>query len=176
MSLNMDVDHSGGPHNGRLYVTFTDAPVSHNDTNVYLMSSDNGGATWSTPVQVNDDATTNSQFQSALSVDQTTGYVGVTWLDARNAGAANNTVQEFGAISTDGGSTFLPNFQISAGTSNEILAPNQPRRRGLPTSTTASIPACRSSTASFTRSGPTTRTAPVITPMARPLWTSTRTR
>ena len=126
MSLNMDVDHSGGPHNGRIYVTFTDAPVSHDDTNIYLMSSDNGGATFSTPVKVNNDTTTNSQFQSALAVDQTTGFVGVTWLDARNAGATNNTVQEFGTISTDGGSTFLPNFQISAGTSNEINAPDNP--------------------------------------------------
>jgi autotransporter-associated beta strand protein len=76
--------------------------------------SDNDGATWSAPVQVNDDVTTRSQFMPAIALDQTTGYVAVTWYDARNS-ASNTAVQVFGSVSTDGGATFATNVQISAG-------------------------------------------------------------
>jgi hypothetical protein len=128
----VDIDRSGGPFDGRLYVSFTDSPgdspaADHNNTNVFVMTSDDGGANWSTPVMVNDDSGTNSQFMSWLAVDQTTGFVGVSWHDARNDtgsgagdtdGIANTDTQMFGTVSVDGGAHFLPNIQISAGTSN----------------------------------------------------------
>ena len=42
------------------------------------------GATWSNPVRVNDDAGTNSQFLPFIALDQTTGYIAVSWYDCRN--------------------------------------------------------------------------------------------
>jgi hypothetical protein len=117
MSLRMAVDYSPGPYHGRMYICFTDAPFAHNDSNIYLMHSDDEGATWSTPVKVNDDVGTKSQFNGALDVDPMTGYVALGWYDARNA-PGNDNVQFYGTMSTDGGNTFLPNVQFSNGFSN----------------------------------------------------------
>lgn len=112
-------DRGNGAYRGRLYLVYTDAPsVGSTDTNIFVIHSDDQGATWSTPVRVNDDAGVNSQFLPHISLDQTTGMVAVTWYDARNS-AVNDTAQYFGAISSDGGATFGANFQISSGTSNQ---------------------------------------------------------
>jgi PKD domain/Bacterial Ig domain len=119
---NLAYDRSGGSHNGRLYLAYTDeTPDESNDTDIFVRRSDTNGATWSAAVQVNDDATTRAQILPNISLDQTTGNVAVTWHDARNDPGNNNT-QFFGSASTDGGVTFLPNFQISQGTSNEDVA------------------------------------------------------
>jgi hypothetical protein len=146
MGLSMDVDRSGGPRDGRIYVAFADqgdldgsndhGMADHDDTDIFVIASDDGGATWnglaSSPqavgadqVRVNDD-TTGSQFFSWLAVDQSTGNVAVSWYDARNDdglmgdgdlnGIANDDVQYFGAVSTDFGRTWT-NLQVSDGTS-----------------------------------------------------------
>ena len=115
-------DRTGGPQRGRLYLVFTDAPFAGSaDTDIFVMTSDNYGQTWSPRVRVNDDAGTNSQFLPHISLDQASGNVAVTWYDARNS-PTNNTAQYFGAISTDGGASFGANFQISAGTSSEAAS------------------------------------------------------
>ncbi|OLD63636.1 MAG: hypothetical protein AUI47_08595, partial [Acidobacteria bacterium 13_1_40CM_2_68_5] len=134
LGLSADVDRSGGPHHGRLYVAFADQAdrtpgsvnaADHDNTDIFVIASDDLGATWTalgaTPVRVSDDPGINSQFFSWLDVDQRTGNVGVSWYDARNAGAANNTVQYFAAVSFDGGATFSPNVLISNGASNPLL-------------------------------------------------------
>lgn len=112
-------DRSGGPYHGRVYLGYTDAPaIGSADTNVFVVSSDDQGATWSPPVRVNDDAGTNSQFLPHISLDQSSGTVAMTWYDARNS-VTNDTAQYFGSFSVDGGATFGANVQISAGTSNQ---------------------------------------------------------
>ena len=119
---NLAWDRSGGSFNGRLYIAYTDeAPDESNDTDNFVRFSTDNGATWSAPVRVNDDATTRSQFLPNISLDQTTGNVAVTWHDARND-AANNNTQFWGAVSDTGGASFGANFQISAGTSNDDTA------------------------------------------------------
>jgi len=42
------------------------------------------GATWSGAVKVNNDKTSNAQFFPVVTVDPTTGYVFVSFLDCRN--------------------------------------------------------------------------------------------
>jgi len=79
-------------------------------------------------VRVNDDHTTNSQFMPKISLDQTTGNLAVVWYDARadlgsggpgdTNGIPNDDAQFWGAFSTNGGTSFSSNLQISAGTSN----------------------------------------------------------
>jgi hypothetical protein len=114
---NLAWDHSGGVHNGRLYLGYVDTTGGDpNNTDIFVRYSDDGGATWSAPVRVNDDNTTTTQMQPAIAVDQVTGNLAITWYDARNS-VADQTVQVFGAVSLDGGLTFTPNFQISDGTS-----------------------------------------------------------
>ena len=112
-------DRSSGPHRGCVYLIFTDAPFAGStDTDIFLVSSDDSGNTWGPRVRVNDDHGTNTQFLPHISLDQSSGYVAVTWYDCRNS-ISNNTAQYFGAISTNGGVSFAANFQISAGVSSE---------------------------------------------------------
>jgi hypothetical protein len=111
-------DRSGGAHNGRVYLVYTDAPTtSSNDLNIFVRHSDDNGATWSTPVKVNDDTGTKSQFFCGIAVDQTTGNVAVGWFDARNS-PGNNSVEYFVSASVDGGATFLPNVQVASALSD----------------------------------------------------------
>ena len=126
---NLAWDRSGGLHNGRLYAIWTqEVKNESDDMDVMSQYSDDLGATWSPPVRVNDDHTSNSQFNPAIALDQTTGNVGISWYDARNdlgAGSSGDTdgipntdVQIWATYSTDGGASFVPNFRVSAGTSN----------------------------------------------------------
>jgi BNR/Asp-box repeat protein len=126
---NLAWDRSGGPHDGRVYAIWTqEVKNESDDMDVMLQSSDDDGATWSPAVRLNDDSGTNSQVNPAIAVDQDTGYVGVSWYDARNDlgtggpgdtdGIPNDDVQIWATYSTDGGATFVPNFQVSEGTSN----------------------------------------------------------
>src|SRR5262249_9006156 len=117
-----------------LYLDFVDAPSpSSDDTNVFAMFSDDDGATWSTPVQVNDDTSGNSQFFPRLAVDQTTGIVAMSWYDCRNdtgsgAGArdgiANDDTEFFTSFRADGGVTWVSNIQVSPAPSSAIANPN----------------------------------------------------
>ena len=112
-------DRTNGPNRGRVYLVYTDATTPGGpDTDIVVVTSDNQGASWSTPVRVNDDAGANSQFLPRIALDQSSGNIAVTWYDARNA-PDNKSAQYWGAFSTDGGATFTPNFQISTGASNQ---------------------------------------------------------
>jgi hypothetical protein len=122
-------DRSPGPHNGRVYLAYVNAPtVTSSDTNIFVRYSDDSGVTWSSPVQVNDDQGTNSQFNPTIDVDPVTGEVAVSWLDARNDtgtggagdtdGKANTDAEVFAAFSADGGQTFSPNVQVATRASN----------------------------------------------------------
>ncbi len=122
-------DRTGGARNGRVYVVYTKEQQNESDnTDVYVRFSSNDGASWSSGVRVNDDATTTSQFLPKISLDPTTGNLAVVWYDSRadlGAGGAGDTdgipdddAQFWGAFSTNGGASFTSNAQISAGTSN----------------------------------------------------------
>ena len=122
-------DRTGGAHNNRLYMVYTDETVNeNNDTNIMLRFSDNDGVTWSAPLRVNDDATTRTQMFPKIALDPTTGNIAIVWYDARND-SSNVKVELWGTVSMDGGQTFLPNVKISAGASdgrqNIIGNPNE---------------------------------------------------
>ena len=119
------------PFQGRIYVAFV-GHISYTidgiknpatNTDIFEEFSDDGGRTWSEPVEVNDDTSvvdgitgsneTNfndefdgqSQYQPEIAVDQTTGTVVMSWRDARND-PANTLVATYLATSIDGGNTF----------------------------------------------------------------------
>jgi hypothetical protein len=122
-------DRSGGLHDGRLQAIWTQEVKNESDDfDIMFQYSDDDGDTWTAPVRLNDDETRNSQGNPALAVDQTTGDLAVSWYDARNDlgtggpgdtnGVPNDDVQMWATYSTDGGVTFVANFQVSEGTSN----------------------------------------------------------
>src|SRR5947209_10365539 len=119
-------ERTGGPHNGRVYLVYTlEQPNESNNMDIYVRFSDDDGATWSSPVRVNDDHTKNSQFLPKISLDPTSGNLAVVWYDSREDlgtggpgdtdGVPNDDAQFWGAFSIDGGKTFTPNIQISKG-------------------------------------------------------------
>ncbi len=111
-------DRSGGSHNGRVYLVYTDVSTSDAiSSKIYLAFSDNGGQTWSQPKVVNDVPGQHSEFLPAISVDQVTGDVVVSWYDTRND-LANTFAEYFAAVSSDGGTSFRGVAQISPGPSS----------------------------------------------------------
>jgi hypothetical protein len=118
-------DRSPGPFRGRLYLMYTDrANTNTSDTDVFVRFSNDSGSTWSSPVRVNDDLVGNgkSQFLPKMALDQTTGFIAVSWYDCRNS-PGNNTAEVWAAVSIDGGVSFLPNVKVSAGVSNGTATP-----------------------------------------------------
>jgi hypothetical protein len=133
VEANLAWDQSGGAHNGRVYLVWTqETPNESDNTDIELQHSDDNGTTWSPAVKLNDDHTVNSQYDPAIALDQTTGNVAVSWYDTRNDlgsggsgdtdGIPNDDFQIWATDSTDGGATFAPNFRVSNGTSNAIDA------------------------------------------------------
>ncbi len=134
-ALGLFYDRSGGQFDGRAYLLYTDRPDSTSvDTDVFLRFSDDDGASFSAPIQVNDDTGTNSQFFPRMAVDQTTGNLAFAWYDARldegaggigdTDGAPNTEAHFFATASRDGGQTFLPNIRLSDGPSSAERANN----------------------------------------------------
>ena len=115
---NLAYDLSSGTNAGRLYLVYTQESVDeNNNTDIFLRHSDDDGATWSSAIKVNDDGTSAAQFFPVVTVDSQTGNLFVSFLDARNDAANNLKTEYWGAVSTDGGATFDPNLQLSAGQS-----------------------------------------------------------
>jgi hypothetical protein len=127
-------DATGGPFNNRIYLVYTDEIINEsNDTDIEMRTSTDDGATWTAPVRVNDDATTNSQFLPYVALDPTTGTVAVGFHDCRNDNGVppngtnmipNDDAEYYGTFSTDGGATWAPNRRLSGGFSNAADAAN----------------------------------------------------
>ncbi len=107
----MDVDVTGGPYDGRLYIAYMD--TGGGDYDIYFRRSDDQGLTWSAPVRVNDDAYGNGRDQfhpwTCVSAD---GVVNVVFYDRRND-PGNLCMDVYLAQSFDGGASFEPNVRVT---------------------------------------------------------------
>jgi hypothetical protein len=130
---NLAWDRSGGAHNGRAYLVWTqETPNESDNTDILLQHSDDNGATWSPAVKLNDDRTRNSQYDPSIALDQSSGDLALSWYDTRNDlgnggsgdtnGVPNDDFQIWATDSTNDGATFAPNFRVSRGTSNAVDA------------------------------------------------------
>ncbi|MBI3460675.1 hypothetical protein HY230_12070 [Candidatus Acetothermia bacterium] len=102
------VDHNSGA----IYVVYSGDPDYNAETgangpdmsDVFLVTSDDQGQTWSSPVRVNDDTTHRDQWFPAVAVAPN-GTVGVMFYD-RRLDPKNGQIDVFLAMSSDGGQTF----------------------------------------------------------------------
>jgi hypothetical protein len=117
-----DADRSSGPNRGTLYCSWMDETAS-NGTDIFVARSVDRGASWSTPLRVNDDpaGVRKDQFNQWLSVDPTNGSVNLSWNDARNDPADVKT-DIFSSQSTNGGLSFAPNVKVTTAMSDESAA------------------------------------------------------
>src|SRR6266849_1995658 len=101
-------DRTGGPHNGRAYLIYTKEQQNESDnTDIYVRYSDDGGATWSSGVRVNDDSTVNSQFLPKISLDPTTGNLAAVWYDSPAPRSRRESYQTAARLPVVGSSEIL---------------------------------------------------------------------
>ena len=81
-------------------------------TDVMLARSTNGGTSFSAPVRINDDATTNKWHWFGTFSVAPNGRLDAVWFDTRND-TGNLLSQLFYSYSTDGGVSWAPNVAVS---------------------------------------------------------------
>lgn len=112
----MAADRSSGAHRGTLYAVWANRGVpgvnTGNDVDGYMIESTDNGATWSSPVRINQDAAGlgKQHFFQWITCDPANGNVSVIFYDDRNVASTNS--ETFVANSTDGGVTWA-DFRVS---------------------------------------------------------------
>ncbi|MGE0430599.1 MAG: hypothetical protein AB7P11_21565, partial [Hydrogenophaga sp.] len=129
-----DVDSSGGPNDGRIYVAFTDenqaagspgggsgsAAASHGW--IVVRYSDDQGLTWNTAATPHStaDQTTVDRFQPWMDVDGL-GNVHIGFQDTRNSGTGlRDKADWYYAVSSDGGASWTEETRVSSVVSQNI--------------------------------------------------------
>lgn len=72
------------PTDGKIYIAYNNNPAGTDRSDVSLVWSTNGGASFSSPYRVNHDSTTTDQFMPSVAVN-VNGDVCVMWYDRRSA-------------------------------------------------------------------------------------------
>jgi hypothetical protein len=121
-----------GPDRGRLVLMFNDEhPDQSDNTDVYVKTSDDDGATWSTRITVT--GAVRSQFLPRLAMDTATGHLVVGWHDASlddgtgaydTDGVANTDAMYALSFSADAGDTWTVPQMVSGGASNAEASGN----------------------------------------------------
>lgn len=122
---SIDVDTSGGPYDGRVYVTWrTHTDGSDADSDVYVAWSDDG-VDWSEPAIVSDPAHTDGvdQFMPALAVGAD-GTVDLVFYDQRND-PEDLLFDLYHTYSTDGGRNWSADLRVSDSSSDEQYSHHQ---------------------------------------------------
>lgn len=97
-------DISDSPYRGRIYILYSDQ-VNEENTNVYIVFSDDQGETWSAPKDITGVEGNSHQFFAWMDLDEKTGNIYAAYYDNRNY-PDNDKTDIYMAISKDGGSTF----------------------------------------------------------------------
>jgi hypothetical protein len=109
-------DNSYNQFRGRLYLVYaSNNPVGDgNKPDIFCRYSNDGGATWSNGVIVNDDINTqnHNQWHPAMWVDKTSGKLYIQWMDTRDTPTSDSAFI-YATYSTNGGQSFVSNQRIS---------------------------------------------------------------
>ena len=103
------VDHSYGPHRGRIYVCWGDKNKTFGGE-IYVSYSDNNGKTWCDPIRISKGGNSH-QFLPWLTVDPITGHLYAVYYDRRHTKSATET-NVFMAYSHDSGKNWTE-FKIN---------------------------------------------------------------
>lgn len=106
-TVGIAIDNSGGPYDGRLYVTFTASETQNPSIfDIFLSYSDDAGQTWSNPEPVHSSIPEGTkQFYSSIFVNDQ-GVVLLDWYDRRNYTPGSLNTDFYLGISYDGGVSF----------------------------------------------------------------------
>jgi hypothetical protein len=109
-------DNSNGTYRGRLYCVYAsnDPPGNGNKPDIFCRYSTNMGTTWSSPVKINDDASTqnHNQWHPSIWCDTQTGRLFVKWMDTRDT-PTSDSAYIYASYSDNGGVTWAPNQRMS---------------------------------------------------------------
>jgi hypothetical protein len=97
---------------GALYVAWQDARNDGSTDQILLSRSTDGGASWTAPVVVSDGPADAGSFTPAVAVDGA-GRVGIAYNSLRNDPDRRLLVDEYLAVSTDGGAHFGASRRLS---------------------------------------------------------------
>ena len=104
------VDNSGGPHDGRVYITYETTPFANIPPEVYVKHSDDHGATWSPTTRVDDGVYQTQWNARARPVVGADGALYVVYdrapVSATPFASYDGPIVLVVARSTDGGQTF----------------------------------------------------------------------
>ena len=111
------------------HLLFTYLGSDNGDLDIFSTESLNAGASWTTPIRVNDDPIANNKMQDLVWADfDNDGDLIVAWRDRRNAtdSTYETNSEIWGAVRWKDSANFSPNFVItdSSITYNNILAEN----------------------------------------------------
>jgi PKD repeat protein len=94
-------------------------------TRIWFARSTDGGATWSAPVMINNQASKNDQFAQWLTIDETTGKLAIIYYDTVNDPSRLKT-DVYYQSSTDDGSTWSAPFRVTTAQTDETVAGADP--------------------------------------------------
>jgi hypothetical protein len=104
------IDQSRGKYRGRIYLAWSDWDAKRKAMVVRVAYSDDLWKSWKTTI-ANDNTDVRDPNNPAIAVSPE-GIVALVWNDRRDD-PKNKCWRLYGAISTDGGETFLPNVKLS---------------------------------------------------------------
>jgi len=120
------VDKSDGPHSGNVYMLCSvERDFIGDPLDVMFARSSDGGETWSNPIRINDDLSTdNWQWFGTMSVAPN-GRIDVVWLDTRDALPGSYNSSLYYSYSINGGETFSANERLSESFNPHVGWPQQ---------------------------------------------------
>jgi hypothetical protein len=99
--------------NGAVHIVYDGWGMSQLDrSDIFYVRSIDGGNTFSSPLKINDDGSTTTQFLPSIAA-ASDGTLGVKWWDRRNDLSGDSLTDVYMTISHDGGSSFGKNFRVT---------------------------------------------------------------
>lgn len=105
-------DQSQGKYHGRVYVCWADKRNGEDNSDIWIIYSDNHGANWSSPSMIHPDPEKKHQFLPWITVDQVTGHLHAIYYD--RTGEEGKGTKAVYSRSIDGGETWTQEILSAA--------------------------------------------------------------